>query len=418
MAVVLMQHQPLINADDFINLMKIDSSTSNSHREGGGEEEYQVGGGGHGSGIYNKENQEMLPSYDFQLVRPYCCYPQPGPAPPANGGPIRAVEQRQRREIQPAPEGPARNRGRYSPGTPIRVCQQHPRAQTVFPQLPAASWVSKEVFDISLSLFRDAMEKKPSVCTTGWHTTVALFELHRRSQKKKIEHLINEVLAEAESGGPAIASRRAAMEWDFKDIDLDALVGTSISQPQMKNRPAESLGLDFKKLQEDPIKLSSSRRINGSNNGSDHLKVLCLVDGCRADLSRCREYHRQHRICELRSKTPVVVVKREQKRFCQQCSRVHSLVELDEGRGAAENVSMELNHQQSNQSTPSVPSKKKNWNPRNRPSMIFVKWERRGRWREARLSLGEPRELTSWSLAVVLGACAHGCAPSSALQTP
>ncbi|XP_048425110.1 squamosa promoter-binding protein 1-like [Pyrus x bretschneideri] len=125
---------------------------------------------------------------------------------------------------------------------------------------------------------------------------------------------------------------RAAIEWDFKDSDLDALVGSSISQPQMKNRPAESLGLDFKKLQEDPIKLSSSRRINGGNNESDHLKVLCLVDGCRADLSRCREYHRRHRVCELRSKTPVVVVKGEHKRFCQQCSRVHSLVEFDEGK--------------------------------------------------------------------------------------
>ncbi|XP_048446013.1 uncharacterized protein LOC125479907 isoform X2 [Pyrus x bretschneideri] len=34
--------------------------------------------------------------------------------------------------------------------------------QISFPQLPAASWVSKEVFDISLSLFRDATEKKPS----------------------------------------------------------------------------------------------------------------------------------------------------------------------------------------------------------------------------------------------------------------
>ncbi|KAM1191509.1 hypothetical protein PS2_011782 [Malus domestica] len=37
--------------------------------------------------------------------------------------------------------------------------------QTVFPQPPVASWVSKEVFDISLPLFRDATENKPSLCT-------------------------------------------------------------------------------------------------------------------------------------------------------------------------------------------------------------------------------------------------------------
>ncbi|XP_068336925.1 squamosa promoter-binding-like protein 13A [Pyrus communis] len=112
--------------------------------------------------------------------------------------------------------------------------------------------------------------------------------------------------------------------WDFEDSDLAALVGSSISQPQMENRPAESLGLE-----EDPMKLSSSGKLSGSNNGGDKLKFLCLVDGCRADLSRCREYHRRHRVCDLHSKAPVVVVRGEQKRFCQQCSRFHSLVDFD-----------------------------------------------------------------------------------------
>ncbi|KAM2107111.1 hypothetical protein ACFX1Q_024126 [Malus domestica] len=153
----------------------------------------------------------------------------------------------------------------------------------------------------------------------------------KHGTNRKIEAKTSQKLS-ASAGPPFIFWIRAAMEWDFKDSDLDALVGSSISQPQMKNRPAESLGLEFKKLPEDSIKLSSSRRINGSKNGNDHLKVICLVDDCRADLSRCREYHRRHRVCELHSKTPVVVVKGEQKRFCQQCSRVHSLVEFDDGK--------------------------------------------------------------------------------------
>jgi hypothetical protein len=32
------------------------------------------------------------------------------------------------------------------------------------------------------------------------------------------------------------------------------------------------------------------------------------VDGCKADLSRCRDYHRRHKVCEAHSKTPLVVV--------------------------------------------------------------------------------------------------------------
>lgn len=49
--------------------------------------------------------------------------------------------------------------------------------------------------------------------------------------------------------------------------------------------------------------------------------VLCLVDGCSSDLSKCREYHRRHRVCERHSKTPVVIIKGREQRFCQQCSR-------------------------------------------------------------------------------------------------
>ncbi|KAK1404351.1 squamosa promoter-binding-like protein 13A [Heracleum sosnowskyi] len=59
-------------------------------------------------------------------------------------------------------------------------------------------------------------------------------------------------------------------------------------------------------------------------------KVSCLVDGCLADLSKCREYHRRHRVCERHSKIPVVTIKGREQRFCQQCSRFHSLGEFDD----------------------------------------------------------------------------------------
>ncbi|KAL6845928.1 hypothetical protein ACP4OV_023376 [Aristida adscensionis] len=56
----------------------------------------------------------------------------------------------------------------------------------------------------------------------------------------------------------------------------------------------------------------------------------CAVDGCKADLSKCRDYHRRHKVCEAHSKTPVVVVAGREMRFCQQCSRFHLLAEFDE----------------------------------------------------------------------------------------
>ncbi|KAG0458218.1 hypothetical protein HPP92_023375 [Vanilla planifolia] len=58
--------------------------------------------------------------------------------------------------------------------------------------------------------------------------------------------------------------------------------------------------------------------------------ISCLVDGCKSDLSNCREYHRRHKVCEAHSKTPVVLVAGQEQRFCQQCSRFHLLVEFDE----------------------------------------------------------------------------------------
>ncbi|CAA2995128.1 squamosa promoter-binding 16 [Olea europaea subsp. europaea] len=58
----------------------------------------------------------------------------------------------------------------------------------------------------------------------------------------------------------------------------------------------------------------------------------CSVDGCNADLSLCRDYHRRHKVCEIHSKTPKVMIGGRELRFCQQCSRFHSLIEFDEGK--------------------------------------------------------------------------------------
>ncbi|XP_073037186.1 squamosa promoter-binding-like protein 12 [Primulina eburnea] len=56
----------------------------------------------------------------------------------------------------------------------------------------------------------------------------------------------------------------------------------------------------------------------------------CQVEDCNLDLSMAKEYHQKHRVCESHSKCPKVYVGGNERRFCQQCSRFHSLSEFDE----------------------------------------------------------------------------------------
>ncbi|CAD6231743.1 unnamed protein product [Miscanthus lutarioriparius] len=58
----------------------------------------------------------------------------------------------------------------------------------------------------------------------------------------------------------------------------------------------------------------------------------CQVDGCHADLSGARDYHKRHKVCEAHTRTTVVCIKNVEHRFCQQCSRFHLLQEFDEGK--------------------------------------------------------------------------------------
>ncbi|KAL2903690.1 Squamosa promoter-binding-like protein 12 [Bienertia sinuspersici] len=56
----------------------------------------------------------------------------------------------------------------------------------------------------------------------------------------------------------------------------------------------------------------------------------CQVEGCNLDLSSAKDYHRKHRVCENHSKSPKVVINGLERRFCQQCSRFHGLLEFDQ----------------------------------------------------------------------------------------
>lgn len=48
---------------------------------------------------------------------------------------------------------------------------------------------------------------------------------------------------------------------------------------------------------------------------------MCQSEGCKADLSTAKHYHRRHKVCEFHSKAQNVIVGGHTQRFCQQCSR-------------------------------------------------------------------------------------------------
>ncbi|XP_076949564.1 putative squamosa promoter-binding-like protein 19 isoform X2 [Bidens hawaiensis] len=113
--------------------------------------------------------------------------------------------------------------------------------------------------------------------------------------------------------------------WDLTELDIDDFDVSDVFS-------GSGDGI-FNKLsdQEHTIMSSSSSALSKNPRGDlGEQHASCLVDGCEADLSSCREYHRRHRVCETHSKTPVVTIGGKEQRFCQQCSRFHSLGEFDE----------------------------------------------------------------------------------------
>ncbi|CAA0842710.1 Squamosa promoter-binding-like protein 8 [Striga hermonthica] len=58
----------------------------------------------------------------------------------------------------------------------------------------------------------------------------------------------------------------------------------------------------------------------------------CQAEGCHADLSHSKHYHRRHKVCEFHSKAATVIAAGLTQRFCQQCSRFHLLSEFDNGK--------------------------------------------------------------------------------------
>lgn len=59
----------------------------------------------------------------------------------------------------------------------------------------------------------------------------------------------------------------------------------------------------------------------GGGTSSPATVPRCQVEGCHVALVSAKDYHRRHKVCEIHSKAPKVVVLGVEQRFCQQCSR-------------------------------------------------------------------------------------------------
>ncbi|XP_042421532.1 squamosa promoter-binding-like protein 16 isoform X1 [Zingiber officinale] len=116
--------------------------------------------------------------------------------------------------------------------------------------------------------------------------------------------------------GPVVAGAARDCSVDLKLGGLGEF-GSSSSCKRNVRRPAAPSG-SSKRPRAPPLASGGGRAAS------------CLVEGCRADLGECREYHRRHKVCEVHSKTAAVVVRGQEQRFCQQCSRFHLLEEFDD----------------------------------------------------------------------------------------
>ena len=62
-------------------------------------------------------------------------------------------------------------------------------------------------------------------------------------------------------------------------------------------------------------------RLGAAHHHHHQQPPRCQAEGCKADLSAAKHYHRRHKVCEYHAKASVVAAAGKQQRFCQQCSR-------------------------------------------------------------------------------------------------
>ncbi|XP_057790305.1 squamosa promoter-binding-like protein 1 [Salvia miltiorrhiza] len=176
-------------------------------------------------------------------------------------------------------------------------------------------------------------------------------------------------------GMSSAAVSKRSLEWDPSDWrwDGDLFIATPLNGAASNYQGKQLFPLDTRassntsssysdELQPDTRDLEKKRRANAvdNNNLADNLtldlgfattgngeaiagkktklagassnRAVCQVEDCGADLSKAKDYHRRHKVCQMHSKASKALVGNQMQRFCQQCSRFHALLEFDEGK--------------------------------------------------------------------------------------
>ncbi|RLN38687.1 squamosa promoter-binding-like protein 6 [Panicum miliaceum] len=122
--------------------------------------------------------------------------------------------------------------------------------------------------------------------------------------------------------------KRVVVIDDDDGEDQDMIVNGGGSLSLRTGGSAVGVGvMESSDVNEDERNGKKIRVQGGSSNGP-----ACQVEGCGADLTAAKDYHRRHKVCEMHAKASTAVVGNTVQRFCQQCSRFHLLQEFDEGK--------------------------------------------------------------------------------------
>lgn len=81
------------------------------------------------------------------------------------------------------------------------------------------------------------------------------------------------------------------------------------------------LGGQVYPMMDEDAKCGKKTKVTGTPCRSVCQVAVCQVEDCRADLSKAKDYHRRHKVCDVHSKATKAMVGNVMQRFCQQCSR-------------------------------------------------------------------------------------------------
>ncbi|XP_056867029.1 squamosa promoter-binding-like protein 11 isoform X2 [Raphanus sativus] len=186
----------------------------------------------------------------------------------------------------------------------------------------ASEWEIESLFPCFDGLQR--VSNDSTTTTSFWHNTAVSKSSESISANSASSSPITRQTKPASESSPCsnidfvqVKTSSAALEVPAESSDLCLKLG----KPTYSGRDSNDVSTKL---------LAPCRKKSKSCGQSSSMQVpRCQVDGCELDLSSAKDYHRKHRVCETHSKCPKVTVSGVERRFCQQCSRLHAVSEFD-----------------------------------------------------------------------------------------